>query len=107
MGQYKIKDKQPRRRAFESVHYETGNYWLSYTSLLCANRQVQAELEEAVVAVQNAGNLIYKVNLMVSGQAIYLTGLSVPVPSKHLAELVVDYRRVHCTIGTYKLRMQA
>jgi hypothetical protein len=66
---------------------------------------VQTELEEAVVAVQNARNLIYKVDLMVSGQAIYLTWLS--VPSKPLAELVVDYRRVHCTIGTYKPRMQA
>jgi hypothetical protein len=99
LGRYKIKDKQSRRRDFEPVHYESGNYWLSYTSLLCANRQVQAELQEAVVAVQNAGNLMYKVDLMVSGQAIYPTWLSVPAPAKHLAELVVDYRRVDCTKG--------
>jgi hypothetical protein len=42
LGRYKIKDEQPRGRGFESVHYQTGNYCFSYTSLLCANRQVQA-----------------------------------------------------------------
>src|ERR1700722_3774858 len=90
LGRYRMKEKQQRWHGTELVHYESGNYWLSYTSLLCANRQVQAELQEAVVAVQNAGNMIYKVDLMVSGRAIYLTWLSVPAPSKHLAELVVD-----------------
>jgi hypothetical protein len=67
---------------------------LSYTSLSFTNRQIRAEVQEALTIVQNAGNLIYKIDLMVDDLDIYPTWVSVPAPTQHLAELRVDYRRV-------------
>jgi hypothetical protein len=61
------------RRGFEPIHYKKWKLLVIVHQSPMRNRQVQAELQEAVVAVQNARSLIYNVDLMVSWQAIYPT----------------------------------
>jgi hypothetical protein len=93
---YQVRDKRHRfgRPVLESFYYEGGPLQFPYTSLSCTNRQIRAEVREAVTAVRSAGNLIYKVDLLVDDIDIYVTWLSIPAPAKHLAELKVDFRRV-------------
>lgn len=46
-----------------------------------------------MIALRNAETITYSLDLMVDGTQLYPTWLSVPVPTKHIAELRVDFRR--------------
>ena len=81
-------------RPSDIVHCENEPFPLPYTSLLCANRQIRAEIHEALAVLSKSGNLTYKIDIMVDKWDVYATWLSVPAPTKHLAELRVDFRRV-------------
>ena len=93
---YHVRDKRHRlgRPGLESVHYEDEPIQLPYTCLSYTSRQIRAEVREALTAVRSAGNLTYKVDLLVDDIDIYVTWLSIPAPAKRLAELRVDFRRV-------------
>src|SRR6266516_2106643 len=76
------------------MYYEDRPLPQQYLSLSYTNSQIRSEIKEAVKAVRDAGNLTYKLDLMVDGMTSYPTWLSIPAPAKNIAELSVHFRRV-------------
>lgn len=99
MSGYQVREKRYGRSGL--VYYEDRPFPWQYISLSRTNYQIPAEVHKAVTVVQNAGNLIYRADIMIDGLDIYVTWLSALVPTKHLAELQVDFRRVNEAISQW------
>src|SRR5450432_2841268 len=81
---YRVKEK-PLQSELD-IYYEDLPLPLQYLNLSFTNSQIRSEVREAVRAVRDAGHLTYKLDLMVDGTSVYPTWLSIPAPSKNIAE---------------------